>query len=122
MTSETPATAPLSSAGGSGPAARSFCRRPTSPPIPAASRPDPQPDPKPTPKPGQRPRATRWIDPQVDPDWSLYGTLLADVVLLRRRGFGVHREGDFYRVGNRLLDADGLRAVAARERRLLDHP
>ena len=54
---------------------------------------------------------------------ALYGTLLDDVDFLRRRGFAVHAElkgsRRCYRVGNRLLDASELRAVAARERRLL---
>lgn len=53
----------------------------------------------------------------------LYGALLDDVNFRRRRGFPVHSELKgglrFYRVGNRLLAATGLRAVAARERRLL---
>jgi hypothetical protein len=68
------------------------------------------------------PAVRPWIDPQSTPEYALYGDLLADVLLLRRRGFGLHREGALFRVGNRLLDADGLRAVAARERRLLQHP
>ena len=49
----------------------------------------------------------------------LYGPLAADVRFLRQRGFGVHMEGDRYRVGNRLMDAGQLGGVAARERRLL---
>ena len=57
---------------------------------------------------------------------ALYGALLADVRLLRRRGFGVHvelvRGRKAYRVGNRLLDATALSATAARERRLLGAP
>lgn len=48
----------------------------------------------------------------------LYGTLLPDVQFLRRGGFVIHCEKGGYRVGNRLLDSDGVRAVAARERRL----
>lgn len=54
---------------------------------------------------------------------ALYGALLDDVDFLRRRGFAVHAElkgsRRCYRVGNRLLGAAELRAVAARERRLL---
>lgn len=57
---------------------------------------------------------------------ALYGLLMADVLLLRRRGFGVHvelvRGRKRYRVGNRLLDASALSATAARERRLLGAP
>jgi hypothetical protein len=49
---------------------------------------------------------------------ALYGPLLEDVKLLRRRGFGVHIECRGYRVGNRLMDAGQLAATAARERRL----
>lgn len=49
----------------------------------------------------------------------LYGALLGDVRLLRRRGFGVHIEGNRFRVGNRLMGARELRLVAARERRLM---
>ena len=48
----------------------------------------------------------------------LYGPLLPDVRFLRQRGFGVHMEGDRYRVGNRLMDAGQLKRIAARERRL----
>ena len=54
---------------------------------------------------------------------ALYGALLDDVDFLRRRGFTVHAvlKGSrrCYRVGSRLLGAAELRAVAARERRLL---
>ena len=49
----------------------------------------------------------------------LYGPVLDDVILLRRRGFGVHIEGDRFRVGNRLMSRAELRRTAARERRLL---
>jgi hypothetical protein len=49
----------------------------------------------------------------------LYGALLPDVRFLRQRGFGVHREGDRYRVGNRLMEAGQLKRIAARERRLV---
>lgn len=48
----------------------------------------------------------------------LYGALLDDVQWLRRRGYGVNKERGGYRVGNKVMDADGLRAVANRERRL----
>jgi len=55
---------------------------------------------------------------------ALYGALLDDVNFLRRRGFPIHSElkggRRLYRVGNRLLDPAELRAVAARERRLLE--
>jgi hypothetical protein len=50
----------------------------------------------------------------------LYGRLLPDVRLLRQRGFGVHMEGDRYRVGNRLMGARRLQSIAARERRLME--
>lgn len=57
---------------------------------------------------------------------ALYGALLGDVNFLRRRGFSIHSELQagrrFYWVGNRLLGATALRAVAARERRLLQTP
>lgn len=49
-----------------------------------------------------------------------YGPLLADVQLLRRRGFAVNCEGEMFRVGNALVDARELQAKAARERRLLN--
>lgn len=53
----------------------------------------------------------------------LYGRLLADVRLLRQRGFAVHVElkggARRYRVGNRLVGARALSAMAARERRLM---
>lgn len=52
-------------------------------------------------------------------DRALYGDLLDDVTLLRRRGFAVHREEGRFRVGNKLTAARTLRAVAARERRLM---
>lgn len=55
----------------------------------------------------------------------LYGARLDDMTLLRRRGFVVHIEGSGasrrFRVDNRLLSGTELRAVAARERRLLKH-
>ena len=57
---------------------------------------------------------------------TLYGALLDDVNFLRRRGFPIHSELQagrrLYRVGTRLLGAAELRAVAARERRLLQTP
>lgn len=53
----------------------------------------------------------------------LYGARLADMILLRKRGFVVHIEGSGaqrrFRVDSRLLTGTELRAVAARERRLL---
>ena len=65
------------------------------------------------------PRTRRWTGAPSANETALYGALLADVTFLRRRGFGVHCEGDLFRVGNRLLDAQGVHEVAARERRLL---
>lgn len=50
---------------------------------------------------------------------ALYGRLLPDVTFLRRRGFAVHIEGRRLRVGNRLVARSRLRAIAARERRLI---
>ena len=64
---------------------------------------------------GRRPTPT----PDFENERLLYGPLLPDVRFLRQRGFGVHREGDRYRVGNRLMDGGQLRGVAARERRLM---
>jgi hypothetical protein len=53
----------------------------------------------------------------------LYGARLDDMIVLRKRGFSVHIEGSGaqrrFRVDNRLLTSAELRAVAARERRLL---
>jgi hypothetical protein len=102
MSSESPAAAHPSAAtaSGSGPAVRPFCRRPT-------------------PAPPSQPQPRQWADPVSDTEKQLYGALISDVLFLRRRGFGVHCEGERFRVGNRLLDAEGLRAVAARERRLV---
>jgi len=105
MSSESPAAAHPSAAtaSGSGPAVRPFCRRPTSgPPSPSLRR--------------------RRVEPASDNEKLLYGALLPEVVFLRRRGFGVHCERELFRVGNRLLDAEGLLAVAARERRLVERP
>lgn len=45
----------------------------------------------------------------------LYGDLLPDVQVLRARGFVVTREGAGFRVGNKLVDKAGLRAMARRE-------
>ena len=45
----------------------------------------------------------------------LYGDLLPDVQVLRTRGFVVTAEGGKFRVGNKLLDRDGVRAMAQRE-------
>lgn len=63
---------------------------------------------------GRRPQR----DPRPDPETALYGALLPDVRFLRQRGFGIHREGDRFRVGNRLMAAPTLKRLAARERRL----
>ncbi len=45
----------------------------------------------------------------------IYGDLLPDVSVLRRRGFVVNREGNKFRVGNKLLNRDEVRAMAQRE-------
>jgi hypothetical protein len=45
----------------------------------------------------------------------LYGDLLQDVQVLRKRGFVVTREGAKFLVGNKLLDRAGVRAMARRE-------
>jgi hypothetical protein len=50
----------------------------------------------------------------------LYGDAIADVKLLRQRGFLVVREGDRCRVGNSLCSLADLRAKASRERRLTE--
>ena len=69
-------------------------------------------------------RGTNWAAMRrkeaEDAERARYGPLLADVQLLRRRGFAVNCEGDRYRVGNALVDAKELVAKAARERRLLN--
>lgn len=65
------------------------------------------------------PRSRHWAGAPSANEKALYGELFDDVVLLRRRGFGVHREGELFRVGNRLMEEPELRAIAARERRLL---
>src|SRR5476649_637419 len=107
MSNETPAAAspsaappavPSADCSGSGPAVRSFCRRPT------GLR--------------SRPACRQWSDGLSDNEKRLYGALMGDVTFLRRRGFGVHCEGTLFRVGNRLVDADELVAIAAREPRL----
>ena len=69
------------------------------------------------------PRA-RLFDPLRDPyasanEVALYGAQLHDVRFLRRRGWGVHREGPLFRVGNRLMNRRRLVEVAERERSLL---
>ncbi|MFN4017634.1 MAG: ParB N-terminal domain-containing protein [Reyranella sp.] len=46
---------------------------------------------------------------------ALYGDLLPDVQVLRKRDFVVTREGNKFRVGNRLLDKAEVRAMARRE-------
>ncbi len=71
------------------------------------------------PPPPAGPRSRHWAGAPSTNEKARYGDLLPDVMLLRRRGFGVHREGCLFRVGNRLMDATALQAVAARERRLL---
>jgi hypothetical protein len=59
----------------------------------------------------------------VEREAALYGPRFADAVFLRKRGFAVHIEdtaaGRRFRLGSRLISGTGLKAVAARERRLL---
>ena len=54
----------------------------------------------------------------------LYGARLDDMIVLRKRGYCVHIEGSGakrrFRVDNRLLSGTELRAMAARERRLIN--
>jgi hypothetical protein len=59
------------------------------------------------------------LDPASENERALYGKLLDEVRFLRQRGFGVHREGRKFRVGNSLVSARRLKIMAARERRLL---
>lgn len=49
---------------------------------------------------------------------NLYGLQVDDVALLRRRGYGVTREGAGVRIGNQLCTFAQLREKADRERRL----
>ena len=55
----------------------------------------------------------------------LYGPRFGDTIFLRERGFAVHIEttptGRRFRFGNRSISGTELKAVAARERRLLKH-
>jgi hypothetical protein len=67
----------------------------------------------------RRPNRRTPADLASESERALYGVLLKDVRFLRQRGFGIHREGRKLRVGNRLVSGRGLRALAARERRLL---
>jgi len=55
---------------------------------------------------------------QAARELELYGRHVADVALLRRRGFGINREGDLIRFGNALITFAELREKADRERRL----
>ena len=48
----------------------------------------------------------------------LYGALIDDANLLRRRGFDVYRERDGFRVGNKLCTSAELHEKAERDRRL----
>jgi hypothetical protein len=48
----------------------------------------------------------------------LYGKLLPDIELLRKRDYVVTRERGHFLVGNKKLDEAGVQAMAARERRL----
>ena len=68
-------------------------------------------------------RAARLRREVVDRERALYGRHFDDAIFLRKRGFGVHVEtttlGRRFRLGNRLVSATGLKAVVARERRLL---
>jgi hypothetical protein len=129
MSEDTPAAAPPeaaqpvvpspTTAGRSGPAAFPSRRRPT---FVFFSRKPRAANPLATPlgpPPPAGPRSRHWAGAPSTNEKALYGDLLPDVMLLRRRGFGVHREGELFRVGNRLMDAAALQDVAARERRLL---
>ena len=68
-------------------------------------------------------RAARLRREVVDRERALYGRHFDDALFLRKRGFGVHVEtttqGRRFRLGNRLVSGTELRAVVARERRLL---
>ena len=70
-------------------------------------------------------RAARLRREVVDRERSLYGRHFDDAIFLRKRGFGVHVEatplGRRFRLGNRLISGTELKAVVARERRLLKH-
>jgi hypothetical protein len=70
-------------------------------------------------------RAARLRREVVDRERALYGRHFDDAIFLRKRGFGVFVEtttlGRRFRLGNRLVTATELRAVVARERRLLKH-
>lgn len=48
----------------------------------------------------------------------LHGNLLPDVEFLRKRGFTVIKVRGGHQVGNKVLDREGLQAMAARERRV----
>lgn len=74
--------------------------------------------------PGLSPKTAqnRYIEKRLgadDRERKLYGTLLTDVKFLRTRGFVIFKERAFFRVDNRLLNAQQLAELAARERRLL---
>lgn len=62
-------------------------------------------------------RAERIAD-EAARELELYGRHVADVATLRRRGFGINREGDLIRFGNSLITFAELREKADRERRL----
>ena len=68
-------------------------------------------------------RAARLRREVVDRERALYGRHFDDAIFLRKRGFGVHVEttphGRRFRLGNRLVSGTELKAVVARERRLL---
>jgi len=70
-------------------------------------------------------RAARLRREVVDRERALYGRHFDDAIFLRKRGFGVHLEatphGRRFRLGNRLICGTELKAVGARERRLLKH-
>ena len=59
----------------------------------------------------------------VEREAALYGPHFGDAIFLRKRGFAVHVEntslGRRFRLGNRRVSGTALKAVAARERRLL---
>ena len=70
-------------------------------------------------------RAARLRREVVDRERALYGRHFDDAIFLRKRGFGVLVEatphGRRFRLGNRLISGTELKAVVARERRLLKH-
>ncbi len=68
-------------------------------------------------------RAAKLRREVVEREAALYGPRFDDTIFLRKRGFAIHIEstahGRRFRFGSRLINGTELRAVAARERRLL---